>query len=301
MERKGHAVAETVGEEELGGGVDEIVLPDPERPDAVVHGGRDEVPVQMHRALRRAGRAGGVEPERNVVAGGGRRIELWRRSREQCRELVTSGSVRTCGDFPGVVRAGSFHGLVGAVRVTARDDHLIEVGLIREGGRKAVEQRGAHHRDARPRIPQQVSIVVRSQQGVDGNRHAAGLDRAPEHGREVDPVEDAHQHSGLELRAQGTQRVACAVHPLGQLAVGVAARVVDEGGLSGPSSREVGVDEFDRGVVVPRQLDRRRRIGAVHRGESHWVVPPRKPQAFLANDGAGMDGVFIAMTAAPDV
>ena len=86
VEREGHRVAQPVGEEELGGGEDEIVLPDPERRHPVVLGGGDQVAVQVHRALRDAGGTGGIEPERDVVAGGGRRGEPRRYRREEIVE-----------------------------------------------------------------------------------------------------------------------------------------------------------------------------------------------------------------------
>ena len=235
IERKGHAVAEAVGEEELGGGIDEIVLPDPEGRHAVVLGGGDQIAVQVHGALRRAGGAGGVEPERDVVAGGGRCVEFGRRSREQIREPVMSVSAGPCRRLRVAGGIAPCRRLRVVLRLASGDHDLLDVGLIRERGCEPVEQRFAHDDDARPRVAQQVRVVARSQQGINWDRHAAGLDCAPEHRGEVDAVEHAHQHPGLHPRAERTQRVARPVHPLGQLAVGVAARGIDEGGLLGSS------------------------------------------------------------------
>ena len=136
-----------------------------------------------------------------------------------CHHLRVAGGIAPWRDLRAIVRLAS------------SDDNTFDVRLIRERGRKPVEQRLAHDRDARPRVTQKVGVIVRGQQGVDRDRHAAGLDRAPEHRGEVEAVEHAHQHPGLQTRAERTQAIARPVHALGQLAVGVAARGIDEGGL----------------------------------------------------------------------
>ena len=174
-----------------------------------------------------------------------------------CRRCRRGAGFGPCNRSPVVSGVGSRRPVRTSVRIVSCNDDLLDVRLIRERRCEPIEQRLAHDYDARPRVAQQVGVVARGQQGVDRDRHATGLDRSPEHRREVDFVDHAHQDPCLHPRAERTQRVARAVHPLRQLAVGVAARGVDEGGLVRPSLREIGVDELDRRVVLPRQIDRR--------------------------------------------
>ena len=67
-EREGQRVAQAVGEEELRRREHDVGFPDAEHRHGVELGGEDEVRVQVHRALRRAGRARRVQPEAHVVA-----------------------------------------------------------------------------------------------------------------------------------------------------------------------------------------------------------------------------------------
>ena len=73
-QRKGQRVTQAVGEEELRGREHDVGFADAEDGLAVELGGGDEVRVEMHRALRRSGRARRVEPEAHVVAGGRSRV-----------------------------------------------------------------------------------------------------------------------------------------------------------------------------------------------------------------------------------
>ncbi len=61
----------------------------------------DQVRVQVDRALGRAGRARGVEPERDVVGGGRRGLELGRRLRRSpCRSAATRRLDRRAASAP---------------------------------------------------------------------------------------------------------------------------------------------------------------------------------------------------------
>ena len=62
-QREGQRVAEPVGEEQLRHREADVVLGDAEHGAAVEIGGEPQIGVHMHRALRLAGRARGVEPE----------------------------------------------------------------------------------------------------------------------------------------------------------------------------------------------------------------------------------------------
>ncbi len=90
-QRKRERVAEAIGEEQLRRREHDIVLPDAEDAAAVQLRGLDEAGVDMHRALRHAGRARRVEPEANVVRTGRRGVECIGPAREQRveREMAT--------------------------------------------------------------------------------------------------------------------------------------------------------------------------------------------------------------------
>ena len=97
-EREGQRVAQAVGEEELRRGEHDVGFPDAEHRHGVELGGEDEVRVQVHRALRRAGRARRVEPEAHVVAqrwGGLRPSAIAEESNSRSLEWAT-----TCVEQP---------------------------------------------------------------------------------------------------------------------------------------------------------------------------------------------------------
>ena len=72
--RKRHGVAEAVGEEQLGGGIDDVVLADAKHLLAIEFCRRHQARMDVARALGLAGRAGRIEPEGDLV-GDGRRGE----------------------------------------------------------------------------------------------------------------------------------------------------------------------------------------------------------------------------------
>ena len=102
--RKCQRIAEAIGEEQLGHRIADVVLGDAENRPAVEIVGQLQVGMDMHRALRLAGRARGVEPESDVVARGRRGSCSGRRTGDQFFERVM------------------------AVRVLARDDDMLEIG-----------------------------------------------------------------------------------------------------------------------------------------------------------------------------
>ncbi len=79
-EREGQGVAEPVGKEQLGGGMHDVVLGDAENALAEQLRGRHQVGMDVLDALGVAGRARGVEPERDLVrhrvGGEGRRVRF---------------------------------------------------------------------------------------------------------------------------------------------------------------------------------------------------------------------------------
>src|SRR5690606_17621633 len=66
-ERKRHAVAQAIGEEQLGGGKHYVAFLDAQHVFGIELGSRLKVAVQVPYPFRRTGRTGGVEPEGAVV------------------------------------------------------------------------------------------------------------------------------------------------------------------------------------------------------------------------------------------
>ena len=72
-QRERQRVAETISKEQLRDRIDHVALGEPEDRAGIEVVGQPGIGVDMHRRLRRAGRARGVEPEGDVIARGGRR------------------------------------------------------------------------------------------------------------------------------------------------------------------------------------------------------------------------------------
>ena len=138
--------------------------------------------MHMHRALRLAGGARGVEPERHVVAGGRRGVIL---------RLVGADDIL---EQPV------------AVRIVAGDDDVLEVGAFLDQLLEFRKQRLRHHQAFRPAVGQHEAVVVLGQQRVDRHRDDAGLEAAEKRGRPVDGVEQAP--SARAPRAGGRGRAA---------------------------------------------------------------------------------------------
>ncbi len=259
--RKRQRIAQTIREEELRGGVHDIVLAYAEHRLRIELRGQNEARVRVHRALGRARRARRIEPEARVVAGRLGRRARRRRGIHQRRERVGR---------PGL-----------ALAWRTGDDHVTQVWMHGEHRRNRREQRRGHDQRARPAVAQHVVVVAGRQQRVRGDGHDARLDRAEKHGGEVDGVEEAEQHALLGPHAERRQRVGAPIHPFRQLAVRVRPCVVDIGDLAGASRGEVALDEVVRRVVIARDVDPRRAgvmIGGAERRHRALLRAPRRPR-----------------------
>ena len=78
-----HGVAEAIGEEQLGRGINHVVFPDAEA--ALSRGARDvhRRRMHMHRSLRHSGRAGRIEPVGDLIGGGSGRCRAFILGRQQ--------------------------------------------------------------------------------------------------------------------------------------------------------------------------------------------------------------------------
>ncbi len=167
----------------------------------------------MHRALGPTGRARRVEPEAGVVGAGGGRA---------CHRGVAAHKVleRQLGRMRWRHRSGY-------------DDllHLV-VGL--DHGRRQSRQQGARHQHRlRPSVFEHVGVVVSGEQGIDGNRHDAGVHGTEKCHRPVVAVEHQQQHAFLAANAQTAQARGHLAQARRQRAIGEACLVVDEGDLVG--------------------------------------------------------------------
>jgi hypothetical protein len=168
--RVGQRVAESVREEQLRGREHDVVLADADDGPAVQVSGVDQARVDVHRAFRGAGRSGRVEPERDLVARGRRRVVAPGRLREQRGKIVPAGR---------------------GVRTAAGDQHVPQVRKLAEERGEHRQQRGRDDEHAGATVAQHELVVGGRQQRVDRHRHDPRLDRAKEGNREVDAVVEA--------------------------------------------------------------------------------------------------------------
>ncbi len=187
--------------------------------------------MQVHRALRLAGRARGIEPETDVVGTGRRRLE----------------AVRLVGQRVGQT-------LVAVVAVLAAgDDDRPEEGVGVQMTLELGQQVGADDERPRTAVVQHEGVVVGRQAGVHRDRHDPGLDRAEEHGGEVDGVGHRHQHPLLHPQAAGDEQIGDLVGPPVEVGVAVGAGGVDEGRLVAAAGREIAADQILGRVVMLEQ------------------------------------------------
>ena len=218
--REGERVAEAIGEKELGDRVANVVLGEAEERFGIELVGEREVGVGVHRALRPAGRAGGVEPEADVVA--------HRR--------------RGDGFGPGAGKQILEAGM--AVRLLAGHDDMLEIfaGADRLG-KFGIELFG-HDQEPRAAVVEHEAVIVLGQQRVDRHRHHAGLDRAEKGGRPVDRIDETEERALLAAHAERAQHVAEALDPFSETAVGPAPALIDIGDLAGPAGVEIALENI---------------------------------------------------------
>ena len=182
--------------------------------------------MHMHRALRLAGRARGVEPERHVVACGRRGVIL---------RLVGADDV---------VKQPV------AVRVGAGDDDVLEIGAILDQLLEFREQRLRHHQAFRPAVGQHEAVVVLGEQRIDRHGDDAGFQAAEKRGRPVHGVEQRQQHALFAVDAQAAQRRAETRHPVGELPIGQRVPAVDIGRLFRAAGSEIALQDIGGEIVI---------------------------------------------------
>ena len=268
-QREAHGVAEAVREEQLGRREHDIVLADAEHGNGIILCGVDHIRLQVHSPLELAGRTGCIEPEADVVGRRGGGLEGGVRSGEQLLEPQ---------------RGPPGHG--GALHDVAVDNDVIEEWLVFQRRRYPIEQRGRDHDGAGAGVAEEVGIVLGGEQGAHRDGDDARLDRAEKDDRKSGSVEHDEEYSLLHLDAEPAERVARAVHALGERGIRELRFVVDEGDFIAAPLAEVTVDEIRCGVVKSRDVKLRRARGTIGGGERAHGRPPGRGEPTRAPPGA---------------
>jgi len=224
-QRKSHAVAQAIGEEQLGGGVADVPLGDAQHAHSVELAGDHHVALGVDRALGPPGRARRIEPEAIIPRRGEPGLERGRGLCHLREEGVDRHRLRRLG--PELLQG--------------RLDLTGELGRIGDQPTSG--------------ILDHVGIVRGPQQGVGRHRHDAGLDGAPEEIEEGRAVLHHHQQAVAGRQPVREQRVARPVHALGKLRIGHRFLARQDRGLLTASFRQVTVDEGHGGIEAGRQSD----------------------------------------------
>ncbi len=170
-ERKGERVAEAVREKELRRGEDDIALLVPEDRLGVELRREDHAGMNVNRALRHAGRAGGIQPEAGIVGRG------------------------RCGRKPGFpLRQHLFERGV-TLSAAPGDDDVFEERELWNEGRELRQQLLRYDERLRAAVGEHVLVIFRGEQGIHRDRDDARLDRAEKRRGKVDRVGEREQHA----------------------------------------------------------------------------------------------------------
>ena len=190
--------------------------------------------MDMDRALRHAGRAGGIEPETGIVGRG-------RRGREFSFSLLQH-----------VLERGV------AVRAAPGDDDVLEESELWNEGGELRQQLLRHDERLGTAVGEHVLVIFRGEQGIHRNRDDARLDRTEKRRGEVDRVGQRNQYPVLHFKAHRLQPRAEAVDALGKLCERVLARVVHVREPGRATCGKIAFDQIVGSVVVARNPDERR-------------------------------------------
>jgi hypothetical protein len=209
---------------ELAGREADVVLDDVQDTAGIKPRGLHRAGVNVPHALRHAGRARRIEPERDLIAarlGGGRG---GRGCQQRCEILLSCAADRNrCVERCNAHRRG-----LGGLLERRRDEQRLGAGVL-----------------------QDVAELLHRQQRVERDRDDAGADRTPEQDREIDRVEHDHRDAIFPPQPEAGQHRADARDAVGELRIGDAARVVREGDLAAATFRDIAVDHVDGCVVGP--------------------------------------------------
>ena len=210
--------------------------------------------MDMDRALRHAGRAGGIQPEASVV--GTRR--RGRQPRLSPRQYVLEGGV--------------------PVSAAAGDDDLLEERDLAGRRRELRQQLLRHDERLCTAVGEHVLVIFGGEQGIHRDRDDARLDRAEKRRGKVDRVGQGNQYPVLHFQAHRLQPRAEAVDALGELPERALACVVHVREPGRAAGGEIAFDQIVGSVVVARNSDDRRTdrmIGGAARGHAFLPITLR--------------------------
>ena len=226
---------------------------------------RDHRSVDVHRALRRAGRAAGEVDDRRVGGVGGWDLEVVAAASQEGSERLGSGR--------DVVAVSVYH------------EHVGEAGeLVTDGQHPPpVQRRG---RDQHPGVTQRhpLSHGLGSERGEERREHGARLPRADRGVVQLGNAAEQQEHGLAPPHAQLTERVGEAVRRAAQLGVGDGATAPvapqpPQRLLIAPTAEDVSIDHLVRDVEAPaareaaelgpRPVPRRRRGGGPDAHPTH--------------------------------
>ena len=220
-------VAETVGEEQLRDAEAAIGGTDAEHAFPEQLSAHHHVVMQVHAALRGAGAARRIEPERGRIAACLVRHQLGRPFVQQIVERSVPRRRSIADD----------HDVLERRDVAARDRG------------DARQQVCVDDRDAGAGIVENVAVVGRLPQRVQRDRHGADLDRAEERGGEGRRVEEEEDDAFFRPDAESVaEGAAAAVDPLGQVGVRHPLVAALDRHRRAPALGGVAIDEVARGV-----------------------------------------------------
>ncbi len=231
--RKGHRIAEPVGEEHLGGGEHDIVGADAKHTLSHQFGRRRQAGMDVLHAFRVAGGTGGIKPEGDFVGNGFRDEGCARSARA---DILQADDLSRTRRF--IWRAAGHNHMRQLRRMLQRERQLAEQARV-----------GDHRTGAA--VGQDVAILLRRQPAVERDGDDPGAHGAPEGNRKIHAVRQQHGKTILLPQAEREQPGCKTAASLLQVPVGQAAVRRDKGGLAGKAARDIGVDKIDGGVIGP--------------------------------------------------
>ena len=218
-QREGQGVTQTVGKKQLGRRKHHIALAQCEYAFAIQLGRPIQIALGVHRALGLTGRAGRVKPESRFVGQGGR---------------GQGGQSRLKGG-----PVGHVHCAWGQGSGRARHHQVLHLMSAQsQGGLQSRQQCARDQGRLGAAVGQHKGIVVGGEQGVDGHRHHAGVERAQKGHDPIAAVVHQQKHTLFTLQTQTAQASGKALHLQGQVAVAERAHIVNDRRFAG--ARPVG-------------------------------------------------------------
>src|SRR5438477_171823 len=196
-ERKISGVSEPVGKEQFGHAITTVVLADAQNAFCVKLRTHHYIVMEMHATLWSRGAAGGIEPECRIIFASRFRLQIGRGCFNQLAKVEKS--------------AGRLSNEYGCFQIAK----FLSWNLL-----PLRKQNFADYCDSRPSVIQQMLILVRFEESIDGNGHRADLDCAKKAVKKFGNVGNQQKNALFGAHTQPTKRVAHAVCVREQMTIG---------------------------------------------------------------------------------